>query len=230
MEFLLSTSIGYILGSFPTAFLLVKIFRRIDITKTGSGNVGALNTIRTSKSKLIGISVLLIDAFKGALSVFIPLLLFPETFIFPALALLFAVFAHCFNPWLGFKLALLFAVFAHCFNPWLGFKGGRGLAVVTGGGLIIFPYTVLMWILLWVIFFLMKKNHHIANIAATIFTLLLLFNTVDIAMKYSIIKPESSSSLIVITAALLMIIFIKHIEPLKELIEKYKTNRVIKND
>ncbi|RKY90131.1 MAG: hypothetical protein DRQ01_09690 [Ignavibacteriae bacterium] len=211
MEFLLSTSIGYILGSFPTAFLLVKIFRGIDITKTGSGNVGALNTIRTSKSKLIGISVLLIDAFKGALSVFILLLLFPETFIFSA-------------------LALLFAVFAHCFNPWLGFKGGRGLAVVAGGGLIIFPYTVLIWVLLWVIFFLMKKNHHIANIAATIFTLLLLFNTVDIAMKYSIIKPESSSSLIVITAALLMIIFIKHIEPLKEIIEKYKTNRVIKND
>ena len=211
MEFLLSTSIGYILGSFPTAFLLVKIFRGIDITKTGSGNVGTLNTFRISKSKLIGFSVLLIDAFKGALSVFIPLLLFPETFIFPA-------------------LALLFAVFAHCFNPWLGFKGGRGLAVVTGGGLIIFPYTVLMWVLLWVIFFLMKKNHHFANIAATIFTLLLLFNTVEIAMKYSTIKPESSSSLIVITAALLMIIFIKHIEPLKELIEKYKTNRVIKND
>jgi glycerol-3-phosphate acyltransferase PlsY len=211
MEFLLSTSIGYILGSFPTAFLMVKIFRGIDITKTGSGNVGALNTIRISKSKLIGFSVLLIDAFKGALSIFISFLLFPDTFIFAA-------------------LALLFAVFAHCFNPWLGFNGGRGLAVVAGGGLIIFPYTVLMWVLLWVIFFLMKKNHHIANIAATIFTLLLLFNTVDIAMKYSIIKPESSSSLIVITAALLMIIFIKHIEPLKEIIEKYKTNRVIKND
>jgi glycerol-3-phosphate acyltransferase PlsY len=112
MEFLLSTSIGYILGSFPTAFLLVKIFRGIDITKNGSGNVGALNTIRTSKSKLIGLSVLLIDAFKGALSVFIPLILFPETFIFPA-------------------LAMLFAVFAHCFNPWLDFKGGRGLAVTT---------------------------------------------------------------------------------------------------
>ena len=211
MEFLLSTSIGYILGSFPTAFLLVKIFRGIDITKTGSGNVGTLNTFRISKSKLIGFSVLFIDALKGALSVFIPLLLFPETFIFPA-------------------LAMLFAVFAHCFNPWLGFRGGRGLAVAAGGSLVIFPYTVLLWVLLWVIFYLMKKNHHIANIAATIFTLLLLFNTVDIAMKYSTIKPESSSSLIAITAAMLMIIFIKHIEPLKKIIEKQKTNRVTKND
>ena len=211
MEFLLSTSIGYILGSFPTAFLLVKIFRGIDITKTGSGNVGTLNTFRISKSKLIGFSVLFIDALKGALSVFIPLLLFPETFIFPA-------------------LAMLFAVFAHCFNPWLGFRGGRGLAVAAGGSLVIFPYTVLLWVLLWVIFYLMKKNHHIANIAATILTLLLLFNTVDIAMKYSTIKPESSSSLIAITAAMLMIIFIKHIEPLKKIIEKQKTNRVTKND
>ena len=102
MEFLLSTSVGYILGSFPTAFLLVKTFRGIDITKDGSGNVGALNTIRTSKSKLIGVSVLLIDALKGAISVYFLHLLFPESFIFPALAMLFAVFAHCFNPWLGF--------------------------------------------------------------------------------------------------------------------------------
>ncbi len=211
MEFLLSTSVGYILGSFPTAFLLVKTFRGIDITKDGSGNVGALNTIRTSKSKLIGVSVLLIDALKGALSAYLLHLLYPESFIFPA-------------------LAMLFAVFAHCFNPWLGFKGGRGLAVTAGGGLVIFPYIVLGWILLWVIFYLMKRNHHIANIAATIFTLLLLFNTADIAMKYSTIKPESSSSLIAIVAAVLMIIFIKHIEPLKEIIEKQKSSRVIKND
>jgi len=211
MEYLLSTSIGYILGSFPTAFLLVKAFRGIDITKDGSGNVGALNTIRTSKSKLIGVSVLLIDAFKGALSVFILHILFPESFIFPA-------------------IAMLFAVFAHCFNPWLGFKGGRGLAVTAGGGLVLFPYLVLIWVLLWVIFYLMKKNHHIANIAATILTLFLLFNTVDIAMKYSSIKPESSSLLIAVTTAVLIIIFIKHIEPLKEIIQKHKTNRIIKND
>jgi glycerol-3-phosphate acyltransferase PlsY len=211
MEFLLSTSIGYILGSIPTAFLLVKNFRGIDITKDGSGNVGALNTIRTSKSKLIGVSVLLIDALKGVLSAYLLQLLFPESFIFPA-------------------LAMLFAVFAHCFNPWLSFKGGRGLAVAAGGGFVIFPYIVLGWILLWVIFYLMKRNHHVANIAATIFTLLLLFNTVDIAMKYSSIKPDSSSSLIAIVAAVLMIIFIKHIEPLKEIIEKQKSSRVIKND
>ncbi len=211
MEFLLSTTIGYLFGSFPTAFLLVKMFRKIDITKDGSGNVGTLNAIRTTKSKLIGVSVLLIDALKGALSALVLNLLFPESFIFPA-------------------LAMLFAVFAHCFNPWLGFKGGRGLAVAAGGGFVIFPYIVLSWLLLWVIFYLMKRNHHIANIAATILTLLLLFNTVDIAMKYSTIKADSSSSLIAIVAAVLMIIFIKHIKPLKELIEKQKSSRVIKND
>lgn len=211
MEFLLSTTIGYVLGSVPTAFLFLKIFRGIDITKDGSGNVGALNTIRTSKSKLIGIIVLLIDASKGALSTIIPLLIFPETFILPA-------------------LALLFAVFAHCFNPWLAFKGGRGLAVAAGGGLIIFPYVIVIWILLWVIFYLMKKNHHIANIGATILTLLLLFNTIDIAIKYSTIKSVSSSSLITIIAAILIIIFIKHIEPLKKIIETQKNKRVIRND
>ncbi len=211
MEFPLSVTIGYLLGSIPTAFLIVKAFKGIDILKVGSGNVGTLNTIRTTNSKFIGLIVLLIDAIKGSLSAFIPLLFFPDIFIYPA-------------------MALLFAVFAHCFNPWLGFRGGRGLAVAAGGGLIIFPYIVITWIVLWVIFFLMKKNHHIANIASTILTLLLLFNTVDIAIKFSTIQPESTSSLLVIVAAILILIFIKHIDPLNEIISNQKSKRVIKND
>ena len=41
MKFLFSIIIGYLLGSFPTAFLISKIFYKKDIRKIGDGNPGA---------------------------------------------------------------------------------------------------------------------------------------------------------------------------------------------
>ena len=41
-------AIGYLLGSIPFAFLLSRRLEGIDIRRTGSGNVGATNVLRTS--------------------------------------------------------------------------------------------------------------------------------------------------------------------------------------
>ena len=158
MEYLISSLIGYLLGSFPSAYLLVKKASGIDVTKEGSGNVGAFNSLTITKSKLVGISVFLLDFIKGAASVLITLLIFPNVFIYPA-------------------LALLFAVFSHCFNPWLRFKGGRGLATAAGGAIIIFPFLLVVWCILWVIFYVMRKDIILANFTATIFSLLIVFGT-----------------------------------------------------
>lgn len=199
MDFLISTIIGYSFGSFPTAYLLVKKIKGNDVTKEGSGNVGTLNSYEITKSKTIAALVLLIDFTKGFLSAFIPFLLFPDQFIYPA-------------------LAVLFAVLSHCYSPWISFNGGRGLATAAGGAVLIFPFLLVVWCLLWVILFLMRKNILFANIGATILSLLLVFATSDIAYKYASPKPDSVGVLLLITASVMIIIFIKHIEPLKELI------------
>ena len=65
MEYLLSSIIGYLFGSIPTAYLLLKRTRGIDITNAGTGNVGAMNSYEVTNSKSIGIIVLLIDFLKG---------------------------------------------------------------------------------------------------------------------------------------------------------------------
>ncbi|MCH8170913.1 MAG: glycerol-3-phosphate acyltransferase, partial [Bacteroidetes bacterium] len=39
MQYLISIIIGYLLGSIPTAYFLLKITKGIDIRKSGSGNV-----------------------------------------------------------------------------------------------------------------------------------------------------------------------------------------------
>jgi len=205
MYYLFSALIGYLLGSIPTAYLFVKKINGTDITKEGSGNVGAMNSLEVSKSKLIGISVLVIDLLKGAVSVTIPILIWQDIFIYPA-------------------VSLMFAVFSHCYNPWLQFKGGRGLATAAGGAILIFQFLLVIWGILWVIFCLMRKNILLANIAATIFSLIVVFGISDIAVKYSYPVPENVSSLIMLTSAVLILIFIKHIDPLKEIISEYKTN------
>ena len=58
---------AYLLGSLPTAYLLGKSYKGIDIRKHGSGNVGASNTFRVLGKKA-GIFVLVVDILKGVLA------------------------------------------------------------------------------------------------------------------------------------------------------------------
>ncbi len=200
MNYFISCIIGYLLGSFPTAFIILKKSRGIDITATGSGNVGAMNSFEISHSKIIGMLVLIIDALKGLLSVYLTLLIFPVDFIFPA-------------------LALLFAVLSHCYNPWLKFKGGRGLATAAGGGILLFPFMVIVWLLLWFTIYFARKDILLANVWANVMTLVIIFLSSDIAFKYSFPKADSISSLLLFSSALSLLVFIRHIEPLRELIQ-----------
>ena len=209
MEYLFSALIGYLLGSIPAAYLIVKRVNKLDITKEGSGNVGALNSFEISKSKLIGLTVLIIDLLKGLSSVLIPIFIFPGEFGYPA-------------------VGLFFSVFGHCYNPWLEFKGGRGLATAAGGAIIIFPLLLILWCVLWVIFYLMKKNIHFANISSTVFSLLVVFGISDIAIKYAFPQPVNESTLIMICSSVLILIFVRHIEPLKQYLVEQKSNWKIK--
>lgn len=201
MEYILSLIIGYSLGSIPTAYIILMRAKGIDISSTGSGNIGAMNSYEVTKSKKIGLIVFLIDFLKGLLSVLITRVLFNDVFIYPS-------------------LALLFAIFSHCFNPWLNFKGGRGLATAAGGTILFFPYLLAVWIILWILVYIIKKDILIANIFATVVSLLTIFLTQDLALNYVYPDPASAGELMLLSAGGLLIIFIKHIEPLKEIISK----------
>lgn len=203
MEYLIIALFSYLIGSFPTAFVLLKKVKQIDITQNGSGNVGALNSYEVSNSKLIGVTVLLIDALKGLGIVYLSKILFG-------------------NDFLTGSISLLFGVTGHCFSPWIKFKGGRGLATAAGGSLILAPVILILWLLFWLIAYLFRKNIHFGNITATILTGLLSLSSSDILNKYSI-PPADENFLFGVSVMLLMIvIFIKHINPLKEYIDQQK--------
>ena len=54
---------GYLLGSIPFGYLLVRFVRGEDVRRSGSGNIGATNVSR--KSPALGILTLLLDSLKG---------------------------------------------------------------------------------------------------------------------------------------------------------------------
>ena len=65
---LLIVVIAYLLGSIPTGYFLVRLFRKEDIRSLGSGNIGATNVLR-SGGKGLGAATFLLDVIKGAAAV-----------------------------------------------------------------------------------------------------------------------------------------------------------------
>src|SRR5947209_12175232 len=65
--------VGYVMGSMPWGYWLVRIFRGEDIRTQGSGNIGASNVWRVHGRRL-GIAAVLLDSAKG----FVPALVAVE--------------------------------------------------------------------------------------------------------------------------------------------------------
>ena len=110
--FLLFPTAAYLVGSFPSAYILTRLLRRVDIREIGTGNTGASNVF-LSVGNVSGLIVLFFDSLvKG----FLPTLLFVWLDI-PIWTLL---------------LSSLSLVAGHNWSVFLKFKGGRGVATSIG--------------------------------------------------------------------------------------------------
>ena len=143
---LISTGIGYLLGSIPFGYLLVRRFRGADVRKTGSGNIGATNVARTSPA--LGAATLALDALKGAAAVLLVSTVFPS------------------ERNLAFAAALA-AVAGHIFPPWLDFRGGKGVATGLGSFLLLTPKAILLALAIFVAMLAALRLVALASIVAT---------------------------------------------------------------
>lgn len=125
----LIAAVAYLLGSIPTGYLLVRLFRHEDIRAVGSGNIGATNVLR-SVGKGLGGATFLLDMLKGCAAVWVGGLL--GTLLLPSAPLRSMQ-----------ALAALFAVFGHMFPIWLKFRGGKGVATGFGVFLVAAPWAAL---------------------------------------------------------------------------------------
>jgi glycerol-3-phosphate acyltransferase PlsY len=76
VQFMLIIVLSYLIGSFPTAYVIAKT-RNVDIFKVGSGNMGGTNVARAVGLPL-GLLTVGLDIFKGVLAVLLSRLLLPD--------------------------------------------------------------------------------------------------------------------------------------------------------
>jgi acyl phosphate:glycerol-3-phosphate acyltransferase len=106
-----SIIIGYLLGSIPTAYLVTRWYKGVDIRDIDVGNVGAGAVFRTCGKKA-GAIVAAVDIGKGAATILIA-----QALQLTELWVLGAGFA---------------AIVGHSYPVFIGFKGGQGAATIIG--------------------------------------------------------------------------------------------------
>ena len=104
--------VGYLLGSIPFGYLIVRLATGSDVRASGSGNIGATNVNRVAGAGA-GAVTLLLDMGKGFLAVWLA-----------------ARFTGESVTWMA--ASGLAAVAGHIFPVWLRFHGGKGVATAVG--------------------------------------------------------------------------------------------------
>ncbi|MGE5894051.1 MAG: glycerol-3-phosphate 1-O-acyltransferase PlsY [bacterium] len=143
---------AFLLGSVPVGLVIAKL-KGVDIRKTGSGNIGATNVLRSIGKKEAG-ATLLGDIAKGA----IPVLLAQSIF----------------GSDLRTGVVGLAAVAGHVFSVFLRFRGAKGVATSLGVLAVYAPRAGLITIALWLVTFAISR---ISSLSAIVAFLLLPFTT-----------------------------------------------------
>ena len=133
--------ISYLIGSIPFGYILTKIFLKKDITKIGSGNIGATNVLRTG-NKFLGYLTLSLDVVKTV----IPLL----------------IIKYYFYDYIYISSLSIFL--GHVFPIWLKFKGGKGVATYVGILCCLNIYLGISFGVVWLFIFLIFKYSSLSSL------------------------------------------------------------------
>ncbi|MCK4677961.1 MAG: glycerol-3-phosphate 1-O-acyltransferase PlsY, partial [Bacteroidales bacterium] len=146
--------LAYLIGSFPTAVLVGKLFYHVDIRTKGSGNAGATNTVRVLGWKA-GIPVMVFDVFKGWFVLQLPFL--------------FNLGFFTSNQLIYFQIILGVAVVVgHILPVFAGFNGGKGVATLLGVTIALFPEASGLTALIFFLVLFLKGYVSLASIIASI--------------------------------------------------------------
>ena len=138
---------GYLAGSLPFGYWLVRAFKGRDIRELGSGNIGATNVWRSFGPRL-GATVILLDVAKG----FVP------TFLA----------AHVEGPLVG-ALVGGAAMLGHWRPLFMGFQRGGKMVATCGGALFgLAPLVGLVAALIWLVVFALFRYASLASMAAAV--------------------------------------------------------------
>jgi len=136
---------GYLAGSIPSGYWLVRALKGADIRRLGSGNIGGTNVWRVY-GRSYGLPVVLLDAVKG----FAP-----------------ALVATLVDGHLAGVLAGAAAMLGHWRPLFMGFKRGGKIVATTGGAFLgVAPIVGGIGSGVWILTFLVFRYASLASIAA----------------------------------------------------------------
>ncbi len=138
---------GYLLGSIPFGYIIAKK-KNIDITKQGSGNIGATNVSRSLGPKY-ALLVAVLDILKALLPMYIA-----SYYISNDWHMLFVIIA----PMIG-----------HIFPIWLNFKGGKAVSTVFAAIFYIAGWKALPFLVIWAIMLKLIKIMSLTNLIIILF-------------------------------------------------------------
>ena len=146
--------VGYLFGSLPTGHLVGR-FLGVDISKHGSGNIGATNVLRVLGRRW-GYLVFFIDALKGLLAV-------RTAFYLVQIAKIGVEHIELVG-----ILAAIMCILGHTFPIWLDFKGGKGVATSAGALLGLMPAAIVAIFFVWLIIFQLTRYVSLASVGAAV--------------------------------------------------------------
>jgi len=183
--------ISYIIGSFPTSFLISKSFG-IDILKIGSKNPGMTNVIR-SVGILPGLLVGIIDIAKGwVVAFYSPYLLSNNS---PEFLISFIQIISGSS-----------AVIGHTFSIFLKFKGGKGIATLTGLIIAIAPVSFLCCLMIFFLTLFLSGYVSLSSILGSL------------TLPISIIFLEVNDSIIIFSIIIPCFVLITHKSNIKRIL------------
>lgn len=167
LEIAFACFISYLVGSIPTAYVVGKLLKGIDIREHGSGNAGATNVFRVV-GKGWGVGVLLFDALKGAFAVRVVSSFFSTSVLsLPTLQLVSGIAA----------------IMGHTWTVWLKFKGGKGVATSAGVFIALVPKAALCSLAIFLGLFIWRRYVSLGSLGAAVtfpFWVILFYRTSEV--------------------------------------------------
>jgi glycerol-3-phosphate acyltransferase PlsY len=189
--------LAYLLGSIPSAIIISKAFKGIDIRDYGSKNAGFTNVYRVLGA-FPAIIVLIMDIGKGMAAV----LLVTQISLTPVALNLVSIKI----------LAGVSVILGHVFPVFAGFKGGKGIATALGALFSLIPLEITLALIVFIVIVIITRYISLGSLSAACFIFLALL------FERYYLKRSVPTELLGMIFFLLVFIFYNHRTNIKRLL------------
>ena len=196
---------AYLIGSVNFAVIFSNLFTGRDVRKSGSGNAGTTNVLRTA-GKLPAILTFVFDALKGFVSCFVGKAVFAYLFLQSGNILFTEIF--------GAYICCLAVMLGHIYPIFFGFKGGKAVACSVGTFAVCCPIAIILGLCVFALSLIFSKIVSLSSLLATVIVVsVAIVYIINTAQQGYIILP-----VIVMSVLAGVIVFVKHKDNIVRLI------------